>query len=157
MKHSNLYFFLINCIFLLSNSSCIKNKDSEFPYVPVNFTINVFTDPEYLMLQAQGNTEFVTNTELGYTNLGYGNNGVIVYNEGSGKFLAFDATCPYDLPEITAVKLTETSGVVECPKCKSRYVLPGYGMPTVSGPATYPLHEYNAYFNPNTGELLISN
>jgi nitrite reductase/ring-hydroxylating ferredoxin subunit len=148
---------LIISIVLVFFSSCIKNKEKEFPLVPVNFTINLLGDPAYLMLQAQGNAQLIINTDLGHTNLGYGNNGIIVYNAGGGEFLAFDATCPYDLPEIIAVELSGTSGVVVCPKCKTRYLLPGYGMPTVEGPADYPLHEYQTFFNPNTYNLLITN
>lgn len=156
MKHTKYFCTIVSFVVILF-SSCIKDKEHEFPYVPVNFTINVLTDPGYLMLQAQGNSLVITYHDLGYSSLGYGNNGVIVYNEGGGKFLAFDATCPYDLPEINLVKLTETSGMAVCPKCKSEYVLPGYGMPTVDGPAFYPLHEYNCYYNVNSGYLTVSN
>jgi hypothetical protein len=156
MKNSKIIFLFFFILFTVL-TSCIKQKEHEFPFVPVNFTINVLTDPEYLMLQAQGNSKIISYIELGYSSLGYGNNGVIVYNEGGGNFLSYDATCPYDLPEINAVKLTQTSGLVVCPKCKTEYVLPGYGMPTVEGPAVYPLHEYRCYFNPNSGYLSVSN
>jgi len=157
MKHSNLYFFLITFVFLGSFYSCKRNKEDDFPYVPVNFTINLQYDPQYIMLQAQGNAQLITNLEFGLSMLGYGNNGVIVYNAGGEEFLAFDATCPFDLPVISAVEISETIGVVTCPRCKSRYMLPGFGMPTKNGPAVYPLHEYKAYYNPNTGDLSIRN
>jgi hypothetical protein len=157
MKHSNLYFFLNIFIVLISFCSCNKDRQYDFPGVPIFFTINLITDPEYIMLQAQGNTQKLTYLNFGLTSLGYGNNGVIVYNAGGGEFIAFDATCPYDLPEIYGVELSGTSGIVVCPKCNSRYVLPGYGMPTKDGPAIFPLQEYQTYYNPNTGNLTVSN
>jgi hypothetical protein len=157
MKQSNLIFFLIIIIVMFNFSSCIKDKQADFPYVPVSFTINISFDPEYIMLQAQGNAQLIASYELGYSSLGYGNNGVIVYNAGGGEFYAFDATCPYELPEIFKVELSETEGVSVCPRCHSRYILPGLGMPTKAGPAVYPLHEYHAYYNSNTGNLSISN
>ena len=150
MKHSNVHFFYLSCIFLfLNSSSCVKDKENIFPYVFVNFTININTDPEFIRLQAQNNYLLILYHTIGYTSLGYGNNGIIVYNAAGGNFYAFDATCPYDLPE--------TIGVVECPKCHSRYVLSGTGMPTIKGPASYPLHEYRAYCNPTTGDLNVRN
>ena len=148
MKHSNVHFFCLGCIFLFLNSlSCVKDKQNIFPYVYVNFTIYINTDPEFIRLQAQGNYQQIFYNTIGYTSLGYGNNGIIVYNAAGGSFYAFDATCPYDLPEINGVIPTTTEGVVECPKCHSRYVLSGSGMPTTKGPASYPLHEYNAFYN----------
>jgi Rieske Fe-S protein len=158
MKQSNLHYFYLSCIFLfLNSSSCIKDKQYTFPYVYVNFTININTDPEFIRLQAQGNSQQIYYHTLGFTSLGYGNNGVIIYNAGGDVFYAFDATCPYDLPDIKGVKNSSTDGIYECPKCHSRYVLSGSGMPTVKGPALYPLHEYQAYFNPNTGYLNVRN
>jgi Rieske Fe-S protein len=157
MKPSKLIFFLIIVIEFPNFYSCTKDKENEFPNVPVNFTINLMTDPEYIMLQAQGNSQLISYYQIGYTSLGYGNNGVIVCNVGGGEFYSFDATCPYDLPEIIAVNLSETEGVAVCPKCESRYLLAGLGMPTVKGPSEFPLHEYNTYYNPNNGELTVMN
>jgi len=158
MKVSKLFFpFTVLFIILLITSACKRDKEHEFPFVPVSFTINIYTDPAFIMLQAQGNSQVISYYDLGYSSLGYGNNGVIIYNAGGGEFYAFDATCPYDLPEINAVELSEISGIAVCPKCKSRYVFPSYGMPTIAGPAVYPMHEYNAYYNQNTGDLTIRN
>jgi Rieske Fe-S protein len=158
MKHSNVHFFCLICILLLSiSSSCDKNKANNFPYVYVNFNINIETDPEFIGLQAQGNSQIIYYYTLGLTSLGLGNKGIIVYNAAGGDFYAFDATCPFDLPETYGVEITKTDGVFECPKCHSRYVLSGEGMPTVKGPAVYPLHQYQSYFNPNTGDLNVRN
>jgi Rieske Fe-S protein len=158
MKHSNVHFFYLICIFLfLNSSSCVKDKENIFPYVYVNFTINLYSDPEFIKLLAQGNSQQIFYYTLGITSLGYGNNGIIVYNVDGDNFYAFDATCPYDLPEIVGVKSTTTEGIYECPKCHSRYVLSGIGMPTVQGPATYPLHDYKAYYYPSSADLNIRN
>jgi nitrite reductase/ring-hydroxylating ferredoxin subunit len=158
MKHPNVHFFYLSCIVLfLNSSSCVKDKGNAFPYVFVNITINLYSDPEFTHLQADGNSQIILSSMLGITSLGYGNKGLVIYNASGGEFYAFDATCPYDLPEINGVEMTGTSGIVECPKCHSRYGLSSYGMPTVKGPATYPLHEYSAYYFPSTRDLNIRN
>jgi nitrite reductase/ring-hydroxylating ferredoxin subunit len=158
MKHPNVHFFYLSCIFLfLNSSSCNKDKENVFPYVYVNFTINLITDPEFTRLQAQGNFQIIYSYTLGYTSLGYGNKGIIIYNAAGDNFYAFDATCPYDLPEINGVIKTTTDGVVECPKCHSRYAIFNSAMPTKKGPASYPLHEYKAYYYPSSGALNVRN
>jgi nitrite reductase/ring-hydroxylating ferredoxin subunit len=158
MNNSNVHFFYLACIFLfLNSSSCVKDKQQIFPYIYVSFTINPFTDPTFTSLQAQGNAQTVSRYDIGYATLGYGNNGIIVYNAGGGVIYAFDATCPNDLPETKGVIPTTTLGVFECPKCHSRYVLSSDGMPTTAGPAVYPLHTYNAYYNPNTRDINVRN
>jgi hypothetical protein len=157
MKHSNLQFFYFICIILVPlSSSCDKAQQQPIPNVYVNFTINILTDPEFISLQAQGNSKTITSTILGYQSLGYNNNGVIVYNAGSDEFYAFDCTCPYDYPNSIKVN-SDGDGVATCPQCKSKYILQSSGMPTTQGPATFPLKEYKAIYNPNTGELLVYN
>ena len=135
---------------------CEKYSQHPIPDVFVNFTINILYDPEFIRLQAQNNSINITSNTIGVVVLGYDNNGVIVYNAG-GEFYAFDRTCPYDYPESIIVKTDPTSGLVTCPECESIYVLPSRGAPTLDGPASFPLKEYRAFYNPNTGDINVYN
>jgi len=158
MKHSNLHFFLIfSLLLVLISSSCKKEERHPIPNVYVNFTINLQSDPEFFRLRAQGTSIIITSSTLGIFNLGYNNNGVIVYNAGDGEFNAFDRTCPHDLPESIIIETDNLSGFATCPQCGSVYVFPSGGQPTLDSPARWPLKTYHAFYNPNTGDLIISN
>ena len=156
MKSSKLYYFFIFCIVFLSLSSgCEKYEKHPIPSVFVNFSINLLYDPEFIHLQAQNNSQVITNNTLGILSLGYNNNGIIIYNAGF-EFYAFDRTCPYDYPQSVIVE-SNGSNTATCPECGSVYVFPSMGAPTLDGPATFPLKEYKAYYNPNTGDLNVFN
>lgn len=157
MKLSKLYYFSFFCIVFLSLSSgCEKYAQHPIPDVYVNFTINILYDPEFIRLQAQNNAIEITNSTIGVIALGFDNNGVVVYN-GGDEFYAYDRTCPYDYPESIIVDTDPTSGLATCPVCESIYVLPSRGAPTTDGPASFPLKEYKAYYNPNTGDVSVIN
>ena len=157
MRSSKIHFFTIPILFLVFFSSCKKEEENPVPYVYVNFTINLMNDPEFFFLQTQGSTAVIKSSTIGAISLGYNDNGVIIYNEGFYQFLAFDCTCPYDLPSNVAVKASEFDGVATCPVCGSKYVFSSSGVPTLDSPAKWPLKEYKAFYNPNTGDLVISN
>ncbi len=114
-------------------------------------------DPEFYFLQTQGSSAIIESFTIGALSLGYNNNGVIIYNEGFNEFVAFDCTCPFDLPSNVSVELSEIDGVATCPVCSSQYVFQSMGVPTLDSPAKWPLKEYNTFYNPNTGDLIISN
>ncbi len=136
---------------------CRKDDGDVIPDVYVNITINVLTDPEFIELRAPGNSEIVSHSSVGLTTLGYKNNGLIIYNAGDD-FYAFDRTCTHEFPdENIAVELVDHGGTAVCPVCGSVYVLPSDGLPTLDGPAIYPLKSYSTYYNPNTGQLQIYN
>jgi hypothetical protein len=157
MKHSNLQFFYLICILLTSlSSSCEKAIQQPIPNVYVSFSINILSDPEFIMLQAQGNSIVITNNTIGAQTLGYNNNGVIIYNAGGDNFYAFDCSCPFDFPNNVRV-ISDGDGVATCPVCNSKYVLQSSGIPTTTGPATIPLKEYKATYIPNTGDLSVYN
>ena len=154
MNSSKLQIFLLfSTVLLTLSSSCTKDLRNPIPTIYLNFSINVKTDPEYLNLDYQNNAMIIKNDAIGAT--GYDNNGIIVYNAGDHDYYAFDCTCPYDYPQSTAVELTGSTA--KCPKCGSIYVLSSSGTPTVNGPATLPLKEYQTIYNQNTGELTIHN
>lgn len=139
------------------SSSCEKQQQHPVPSAYANFSINILTDPEFIRLNVPGNSMEILNYMVGAFTLGYDNNGVIVYNAGDGEFHAFDRTCPYDMPLSIAVETDGTSLYVTCPECGTEYVLPSMGNPTLDGPGIWPLREYKAFFNENTGILNVYN
>lgn len=159
MKNSNLHLFLvISLLLLLISSNCEREEKHPIPDVYVHFIINLQTDPEFFRLRSQGASAIITSTDIGVFNLGYDNNGIIVYNAGDGEFYAFDRTCPYDIPESIAVETEDAlSAFATCPRCGSVYVFPSLGVPTIDSPSKWPLKKYNAIYNPNTGDLRVSN
>jgi hypothetical protein len=157
MRKSKIHFFTIPLLFLVLFSSCRREDEHPIPNVYINFTINPLYDPEFYFLQTQGSSVVVKSYTIGALSLGYNDNGVIIYNSGFYEFLAFDCTCPYDLPVNVAVEISEIDGVATCPVCGSQYVFPSMGVPTMDSPAKWPLKEYNTFYNPNTGDLVISN
>ena len=141
---------------LLISSSCEEEQQHPIPDVYINFTINLFDDPEYFRLNSQGATAIITSSNLGVLNLGYLNNGVIIHNNGDGEFFAFDRTCPHDLPESVALETDPYSVLATCPKCGSIYVLTSMGAPAEGSVSNWVLKRYQAVFNPNTGDLMVS-
>ncbi len=157
MKHSNLQLFYLTCIVLtFLSSSCEKSKIQPIPNVYVSFSINIQTDPQFIMLQAQGNSMVIQYYDIGEISLGYNNNGIIVYNAGGEQFYAYDCTCPYDYPNSIKIK-TDGDGIATCPQCKSVFLLQGNGQPSTNSVSTYSLKEYRTSYNPNTGELYVYN
>lgn len=127
------------------------------PKVPVNFQIDLQADPEFIRLAAPGNTQEVYASTLGLFNLGYANNGLLIYNAGGNEFAVFDLTCPHDMPKSVAIESETTSVLATCPECGTVYVLSSWGSPSLDGPGTWPLQSYRAYYNPNNGVLQVSN
>ncbi|MBN1599889.1 MAG: hypothetical protein JW894_16455 [Bacteroidales bacterium] len=152
----HIFYFTIICLLFLI-LSCEKTVQHPVPEVPVNFSINIQTDPEFFDLQAPGNSVVVTNYTLGLSYLGYDNNGLIIYNAGGYEFYVFDRTCPHDIPESIIVESDGTSGMATCPECVSIFVFASGGSPTVDSPSEFPLKQYHSYYNPNTYELFVYN
>ena len=158
MRNSKLHLFLVfSLVFTLISTSCEKEERHPIPDVYVNFMINLKTDPEFFILRAQGTSVVINSSTIGLLSLGFDDNGVIIYNAGDGEFYAFDRTCPYDIPESIAVETDGLNGLATCPQCGSVYVLPSIGIPTIDSPSRWPLKKYNAFYNPNTGKLIVSN
>ena len=158
MPRSKLHnFLLLPALTLILFSSCEKSANHPVPKVAVYFQIDLQSDPEFIRLSATGNSQRIYAATLGLFNLGYDNNGLLIYNAGSNEFYVFDLTCPYDIPESIAIESETTSAIATCPECGTEYVLPSWGTPTVDGPGTWPLQKYRAYYNPNTGILQVSN
>lgn len=157
MRLSKIHLFLV---FYISSGlfciSCEPEAQHPVPEFDVNFRINVFSDPEFFRLRTPGNSVVITSTTFGHS-IGYDNNGIIIYSGGDGEYYAFDRTCPHDIPLSIAVESNPTSGLATCPECGSVYVFPSMGAPSLDSPSKWPLLEYHAYYNPNTGDITVTN
>ena len=119
--------------------------------------MNIQTDPEFMLLLQPATSMEITTHPNGDATIGYDNNGIIVYNTGDYRepFYAFDRTCPNELPESVAIELDGNMAV--CPVCNSVYMLPSEGIPAIGSASKYYLKKYHTSYNPNTGDLIISN
>ena len=122
--------------------SCAKNEfRSQNPFLPdyvVNFQINLSL-PSYNQLQYPGNAKLI---------YGYGINGIIVLNTGSG-FIAYEATCANH--EIIDCSALELNGVEA--KCNCDELI--YNLYLGMADAPYPLKQYRVV--ENGGMLTIYN
>jgi len=157
MVFSKIHIFLfLSLATSLICAGCKKEERHPVPDVQVYFHINLQSDPEFFQLLTSGSSMVITSTMLGVSYIGYNNNGVIVYCGGDGEYLAYDRTCPYDMPKSIQVTTDGSSGVAVCPSCNSTYVFASRGAPTTNSSAHWPLKEYRTSFNPNTGDLVVS-
>jgi hypothetical protein len=158
MLGSKIHIFLLTCVLLIGlSSSCEKQQQHPVPYAYVNFSINIQSDPEFIRLAATGNSMEISDYMVGVFTLGFDNNGVIIYNAGDNEYYVFDRTCPHDMPSSVAIESNPTTGLATCPDCGTEYVFPSMGTPTIDGPGIWPLREYKAYYNQNTGVLNVYN
>jgi Rieske Fe-S protein len=136
--------FFVFLFIIIGINGCKDDYTSEVPYVYVNFDIVLANKIEL-------------NTIGGYYKSNGGYAGIIVINDGtdvSQPFLAFDATCTYELSPSSSVE-TDGSGIATCPNCGSKYMLlGGYGSP-IKGPATQSLKQYHVYLS--GGRITVKN
>jgi nitrite reductase/ring-hydroxylating ferredoxin subunit len=135
-----MFFFLF-----LGTNGCKKDYTSTIPYVYVDLSIN---PSNIIELNIPGGSIFLPNA-------GYG--GIIIFRDlvdSSNPFLAFDATCTYEVSSIIRVT-ADGSGLATCPECKSQFILFGGNGSSTRGPAAEPLKQYHTYFN--GGRIQIRN
>lgn len=149
---SKLLFFLLNIVIFLLIPSCDKEEVDVVPETYVDVVININNFPIGLTQSI-----IITNNQVGKTNLGYDNNGIIIFRNSQNEFYAYDRTCTFHVEESVAVNIGSSSLFAECPVCKSLFQLSFSGYPTDNSSAIYPLKQYRAFFNPNTMDLHISN
>lgn len=110
--------------------SCETNRGALIPVVSVEI---------YLLLNADLAGLGIGGTKL----INGGVNGIALYRESDLDFHAYDRTCTQFPEHNAAVEEDPTFfGVFECPECSSTYLIMNGGEP-ISGPARYPLVEYN--------------
>ena len=144
ISKSNLRFFLIPIIFLLIFVRCDKNE-TPFPNVSVYAILALDTQLENVI---PGNFVEVD---------GYGVGGLIIYRVDNNEFLAFDKACTYEA--LSTCILTNDGAMFECPCCGSRFWMVNsvdIAGTVYQGPASYPLKQYNCFFN-GTNTVTVRN
>jgi hypothetical protein len=149
---SKLFFFLFHLSVFLFLPACSKDEMNVVPETLVNFTININNYPLGLTQSI-----VLTNTMVGTPNLGYDNNGIIIFRNSQSEFFAYDRTCTYHVEESYAVNIGSSSLFAVCPACSSLFQLSFSGFPSDESLATYPLKQYRATFYPNTMDLYVTN
>jgi len=131
--------------FIVGTNSCKKDYTSVVPYVVVNENFN---PTNYIELNISGGSVYIPNA-------GYG--GLIIFRDlvdSSNPFLAFDATCTYEVSSLIRVK-ADGNGIATCPKCGSQFILFGGNGSPVKGPASEPLKQYRTSFD--GGRIVVRN
>jgi Rieske Fe-S protein len=132
-------FIVVTILFFLAGiQGCKDDYESTVPYVPVDFNLN---PTNLIELNIAGGSVYLKN-------LGHG--GIIVFRDltdDPNPFLAYDATCTYDLSPSCKVVVEEGSGLATCPCCGSQFVLFSASGSVTKGPATEPLKQYHTSFS----------
>ena len=150
--NTKLAIFFVIGTFCLFPQSCTKERADVIPDTPVYLSVNLINFPIGI-----SQSRIFTNTMVGLPNLGYHNNGIIVYREEENKFYAYDRTCTYQVESAIAVDLDYLTTFAVCPECNSKYQLWFSGFPTDEGPSVNPLKQYAVSYNPNTQDLVVQN
>jgi len=114
-----------------------KNQYEGIPDINVNIYINI-QNPQYQNLLGMGSWSYLEG----------GSKGIIVFNLGNNKFLAYERHCPY-LPQNSCSKISvdETNIIAVDTCCSSKYQL--IDGSAIDGPASLPLKRYNTSFDGN--------
>jgi len=136
---------MVATLLLLSTGSCDKNR-FEFPYVPINLSIN---------LVILDNTIGLGQHTFDYDEVGV--NGLIIFRNHSDEYFVFDRTCTYEPDYSCSVENDTTSFLhLTCPCCESQYFLDESGDAFVTrGPSRNSLVRYNSFVN--GGFLRVTN
>jgi hypothetical protein len=135
------------CLILIFAFACKDDYTSVVPYVPVNMSINPVNIIE---LNIPSGTYY-------FKDAGYG--GIIILNnfgDNISPYLAFDATCTYEVSSKTRVKVIENgTGIATCPQCGSQFLIFGGNGTPIKGPAVEPLKQYRT--NYSAGRIIVRN
>ena len=134
ISESNLRFFLIPILLLLIFVRCDEDE-TPFPYVSVNVTLSLDTQLGNML---EGEYKTVDGPGLG---------GLIIFRADQNEFLAFDRACTYEA-SMDCI-LTDEGSMFECPCCGSKFWMVSNDIAgtVYQGPASYPLKQYNCYFD----------
>lgn len=130
---------------LIGTNACKDDYNSIVPYVTVNMNIN---PTNFIEFNIPGGSYY-------FPNNGYG--GIIIFRDltdNANPFLAFDATCTYEV-STTARVVADDSGIATCPVCKSQFILFGGNGNPIKGPAVEPLRQYRTTYT--GGRIIVSN
>jgi nitrite reductase/ring-hydroxylating ferredoxin subunit len=131
--------FLVPLLLLVIVMGCKKNSPAAttgVPNVAVSFSVDV-DNALYSSLLHVGGWVFVTG----------GYDGIILFCNGQGSYLAFDRGCPYDCEtNAKAIITVQTSGITAvCPVCGTTYSL--YSGTITKGPGSIALKQYTVNFD----------
>lgn len=143
---SKLRIIFIIFLLLFFLTGCTRENEEIIPNTYVNFFIRL-DDPQFIDLNAIGNSVIVTSRYAGGNSAGYDFNGIIIYRASQDDFYAFDRTCTYQVEKSIAVEIENSMIVAECPECGSKYVLPNLAFPTENSLSKYPLRQYKTLFD----------
>lgn len=139
--------FLLPLFLIVMITGCKKDSPANtagVPNVGVNFTVDV-NNPLYTPLQHVGGWVYVTG----------GYDGIILFCNGQGTYLAFDRGCPYDCEtNPKAIIVVQTNNITaKCPVCGTSYSL--YSGTVTTGPGSVALKQYQTSFDGTN--LTVSN
>lgn len=138
MMKKLILFFSVGLLFLSCSPSEFRSQNPYLPDYAVSFDINLNL-PSYIQLQYPGNAKLI---------YGYGINGIIVLNTGSG-FLAYEATCAnHEITSCSALHLNGVEAICDCDDLV-------YNLFLGIADAPYPLKQYRVI--DNGGILTIYN
>jgi nitrite reductase/ring-hydroxylating ferredoxin subunit len=135
LSHNRTYVAL-GVILLLSFAACKREERCAVPIGITNFKI----EPNAAYYSGLNNVG-------GYMYLTGGHRGVVVVRQAYDQFVAYERTCPAD--STTAVRVSEEwgSALLECPKCKTCFIVASDGMPMDGGATTCPLYQYSTSYS----------
>ena len=125
-----ILFFSVALLIISCSKDDVRTRNPFLPDYAVNFQINMNL-PSYTQLQYPGNTMII---------YGYGINGIIVLNTGSG-YIAYEATCSNH--EVTSCSYLTLDGVEA--KCNCDELV--YNLYLGIADASYPLKQYRVTQN----------
>ncbi len=137
-------FFIFSC----SNNTTASSNNNTIPLVQVNISVFI-NDPFYFKLKSIGGWMYIPG----------GVNGIIVYRltqDGSSNFIALERTSTYlqNNPKAKAFVQNDNYTLLDSISQSKWQIIDGA---VIKGPATFPLKQYRAIFNPSTEELKITN
>jgi len=114
--------------------NCEKNRAEIIPYVRVDIYKDIYAD-----LGTLGPMQSM------FLQGGY--NGIVLFRDDENNYHAYDRTCTL-WPDHNKAVIADTifEGVLQCPECKSRYLLINDGQ-VIDGPANYSLVKYHTVVN----------
>ncbi len=133
MKRNSFWFVLL-CLIACGRD----NYDDPIPFVPFLDVVIDLNFPEYQNLQ-----------QLGYTTVGGGARGIIVYRQSASLYIAYERNCSFRPAEACATVGIHTSGLFMIDDCCGSSFDFANGNPT-GGPAWRPLNRYRTTLSGNT-------
>ncbi len=130
---------LLACMLLIMIGSCAKITESEIPYAPVRFDLNLnYSDKDLVPLLSF--KEF-TAPRLAGEHTGYAGLLLVHSYDEKNQFMAYDRCCPHEAQREVVIIPGNRDGTAACPKCKTVYDIANGGFP-LSGPSKFALRRY---------------